>query len=129
MSKILITGWPKTGKSYLADEMGVGVLVRSTDETVDRGLSWSDASAEVATWLDAPGPWIIEGVSIPRALRKWAIGHDGAAPPVDEIIFLRNRPRVGLNEGQIRMGKGLDTVWREIEPWLKARNVKITYRD
>jgi hypothetical protein len=113
--RIAITGWPKTGKSTLAAKMGGG---RSTDDTIEMGLDWSAGSAEVATWFDKPGPWIIEGVAIPRALRKWKEAHPGERPPIDKLIVL-STPHVPLNTGQTGMGKGIDKVLAEIMPWLK----------
>ncbi len=117
--RILITGAPRTGKTTLANSMGAN---RSTDEVMD--LGWSEASLEVSTWFDAPA-YIIEGVAIPRALRKWKANNPNQSPPVDKIIIL-TEPFEALNDGQMRMGKGMDTVWREIEPWLDG--VEVEYR-
>jgi len=115
--RLLITGWPKTGKTTLSRSLGGG---RSTDST---GLSWSDASAEVAKWFDQPGPWIIEGVAVPRAVRKWLANNPGKQLPVDKIVYLK-KLYVPPTNGQMAMGKGLDAVLREIEPKL---GVKIDY--
>jgi hypothetical protein len=112
--RVLIIGGPKTGKTTLATQMGGG---RSTDEVMDMG--WSESSQEVSTWLDNPGPWIIEGVTLPRALRKWRDRNPGQPPPVDKVILL-TKPRVPLAKGQAAMSKGVDTVMSEIEPWLSS---------
>ena len=117
--RVAIIGWPKTGKSTLAEKMGGG---RSTDDVMHMG--WSEASAEVATWFDKPSPWIIEGVAVARALRKWRERHPSKPPPIDRLIRLR-RPHVELNAGQIAMGKGIDKVLEEIMPWLAAGSVTI----
>jgi hypothetical protein len=111
--RVVITGWPTTGKTALANQLGGG---RSTDETIP--LSWSEASYVVSTWFDAPGPWIIEGMVIPRALRKWKERNPGLPPPVDRMIYLQ-RPHQRLTPGQMAMGKGLDTVLDEIRPWIE----------
>ncbi len=111
--RIVITGGPTTGKTTLAKRMGGG---RSTDEVM--GLGWNDASAEVSTWFDRPGPWIIEGVAIARALRKWRERNPGKDAPIDKLIRL-TKPRQDLNVGQISMGKGIDTVLKGIMPWLR----------
>jgi len=110
--RVVIIGWPKTGKTTLAANMGGG---RSTDETMH--MDWSDASAEVSTWFDKPGPWIIEGVAVARALRKWRERHPNKPPPIDKLIRLR-RPHQELDVGQVSMGKGIDKVLEEIMPWL-----------
>lgn len=123
--RVLIIGWPKSGKTTLAAKMGGG---RSTDETLEMGLDWSAGSEEVAKWFDKPGPWIIEGVAIPRALRKWAANHPGQRPPVDKIIHLQTC-HGDLTSGQIAMGKGIDTVLADIMPWLREHNVTIEVRE
>jgi hypothetical protein len=73
----------------------------------------------VSGWFDAPGPWVIEGVAIPRALRKWMNNNPGLPPPVDKIIVLYT-PFEVLTKGQESMGKGIDTVLNEIQPWLEG---------
>lgn len=129
MTRILITGGPRTGKTTLAnriaDEYGdhVGTTVAHTDSLIATH-DWSAASAEVATWLDAPGPWIIEGVALSRALRKWREAHPGEPPPVDKVIRL-TEPYKSLTPGQATMAKGEETVWREIETWLHADSIGV----
>lgn len=110
--RVVITGWPKTGKTTLAAKMGGG---RSTDDVMS--LGWSEASERVSLWLDQPGPWIYEGVAIPRALRKWRKRNPGKRPPIDKLIILKN-PRQDLDPAAAAMGKALDTVLAEIMPWL-----------
>lgn len=126
--RICITGGPKTGKTTLAnriaDEYGdhVGTTVAHTDDLIATH-EWSAASLEVSHWLDAPGPWIIEGVAVSRALRKWRDAHPGERPPIDKLIVL-SHPWVQLTGGQAAMAKGVATVQADIEPWL--RQYKIT---
>lgn len=119
--RVLIIGWPGTGKTTLAAEMGGG---RSTDELIS--LGWSGASEEASRWFDAPGPWIIEGVAIPRALRKWRERNPGKRPPVDRIIRLTKLQKE-LQAEAVAMGKGLDTIYAEIQSWLND-HVKIEVR-
>jgi dephospho-CoA kinase len=133
MTRIVICGGPLTGKTTtarrIADEYGdhVGTTVAHTDDLIERFThlgkeAWSAASSEVATWLDAPGPWVIEGVAMARALRKWRAANPDAPPPVDRVIRLTT-PYVELSKGQAAMAKGEETVWREIEPWLDEQGV------
>lgn len=138
MTRICITGGPRTGKTTLAESLfeqhgwphagpdcdGCGVL-RRTDDLIGK-LDWSAASAEVATWLDAPGPWIIEGVSVSRALRKWREQHPGERPPVDRVIYLAE-PHEPLSKGQATMAKGVSTVHDEITPWLNQHGITTEY--
>jgi hypothetical protein len=100
--------------------------VRHTDYLIGK-LDWSDASAEVARWLDEPGPWIIEGVAVSRALRKWREAHPGALPPVDRVIYLA-KPLLALTSRQEAMAKGVRTVHDEIEGWLAEHGVPTEYR-
>lgn len=120
--RIIIVGGPKTGKTTLAKKLGGG---RSTDEVMH--LGWSEASDEVATWFDAPGPWVIEGVAIPRALRKWRQMHPNKPAPVDRLIRMR-MPKQQLDVGQASMAKGVETVLAEVLPWLQ-KTVKIEDHD
>lgn len=121
--RTLIIGGPKTGKTTLAAAMGGG---RSTDEVM--GLGWSEASEEVSKWFDSPGPWIIEGVAIPRALRKWAARNPGQPPPVDKVILLRT-PHERRTPHQIIMAAGIDTVLSEISPWLSQVPIETPIKD
>lgn len=137
MTRILITGGPRTGKTTLADQLQISALdawVRAhgpildlegpvcmrTDDVI--ALGWSEASQRVSEWLDAPGPWIIEGVAVCRALRKWRDAHPGESPPVDKVIRLTT-PHVALTKGQATMAKGEETVWQEIAGWLYASGI------
>lgn len=141
MTRICIVGGPRTGKTTLATEMantgefrwdpalsetqayGMGLdRLRHTDDLIATH-DWSAASLEVSSWLDAPGPWIIEGVALSRALRKWREAHPGEPPPVDKVIRLTT-PHVALTKGQATMAKGEETVWQEIAGWLYAAGVQ-----
>lgn len=139
MTRICITGGPRTGKTTLANEMVGGddprdrmehahVTVRHTDDLIFELAhlgkdAWSEASRQVSEWLDAPGPWIIEGVAVSRALRKWKEAHPGERPPVDRVIYLA-APHEQLTPGQIAMMKGVHTVHsKDVEPWLRQHGI------
>lgn len=149
MTRIVICGGPRTGKTTLAWQMfgsgglsynaaqrsphqatvhfkGGTAVLRHTDDLIE-SHDWSAASAEVAAWLDAPGPWIIEGVAMARALRKWREACPGEPPPVDRVIRL-TAPREALSKGQAAMAKGEQTVWAEIEEWLLDAGVPVSLR-
>lgn len=100
-----------------------GVPIHHTDDLIH--LGWSEASAAVCEWIDSPGPWIIEGVAVSRALRKWRDTHLGP-PPVDRVIYL-SEPHELLSTGQLAMAKGVRTVHDEIEDWLGAHGITTEY--
>jgi dephospho-CoA kinase len=121
--RIIIVGSPRCGKTTMAEMLGMDLCVepRCTDSLIGEG--WSEASAQVATWFDEPGPWIVEGVATARALRKWLKANPGA--PAD-LILLMIEPVVEQTPGQAAMGKGVLTVWNDVVPTLRARGLTWT---
>lgn len=121
--RICITGGPRTGKTTLAEYIGNALHIQNVRHTDDvMHLGWSAASEAVAAWFNAPGPWIIEGVAVSRALRKWRAAHPGEPPPVDRVIYLEHAHEP-LSRGQYRMSVGVETVHAEIEEWLADHGV------
>ena len=158
MTRTVITGGPRTGKSYLAAALDIPAApggceicgsptpggrfssldghpgdsgpcprcasipyIRHTDHLIH--LGWSEASAAAALWLDVPGPWIVEGVAAPRALRKWLAAHPDGRPC--DVLIVLPEPRAVLTPGQVTMTKGCVTVLREIWSELERRGVEI----
>ena len=158
MTRTVIAGGPKTGKSTLADaldirpdpngcelcgsperggrystlEEGPGdplecplcdsiPYVRHTDHLIH--LGWSEASAAAALWFDTPGPWVVEGVAAPRALRKWLAAHPEGKPC--DVLIVLTEPHEPLTPGQAAMAKGCETVLREVRGELERRGVEI----
>lgn len=120
--RILIAGVPKAGKSTLADwvSLDTGLSIQRTDTLIRH--DWSDASQLASTWLDSLHSSIIEGVTVPRALRKWLARSSGS--PADVVLWL-GTPRIELTPGQTAMAAGCRSVWAEILPELLARRVKV----
>jgi hypothetical protein len=132
--RTLIIGGPRCGKSTLAREYrrrGIPTycgdprsLCKEPEDGViylPEGLEWSEGSRHVAEeWFSLPGPWVMEGQIMARAVRKWlwlrADRYEGAVPlPADQIIVLQNpRPECDLLPGQLAMCKAVQTVWAQI---------------
>lgn len=106
--RIAITGAPQTGKTTLAVTHRDRPVFHSDDV---KHLAWSDASAELARRVnDQEGDLIVEGVAVPRALRK--------GMRVDAVILL-TQPKAEQSKGQLAMGRGVMTVlreWRQANP-------------
>lgn len=128
--RIGITGGPKTGKTTLAKKMhrdrvnGVRVLLH-TDDLID--LGWSESSQRVSEWLEeftSVDDLIIEGVTLPRALRKWLKAHPEGRP-LDKLLVL-DTTYGELSPGQERMAKGVETVVNEIADELIKRGVEVS---
>ncbi len=120
--RVVIAGVPRAGKTTLAG--GSIVPVKSTDDLID--LGWSQASERASQWFDEPGPWVVEGVACPRALRKW-LKRVPQGKPCDRIVWL-DRPYVELTPGQTAMAKGCRTVWAEVKHELIRRGVDVEER-
>jgi adenylate kinase family enzyme len=120
--KIAVAGVPRAGKTTRAKKIALGVgELRSTDAL--KGIGWSEESALAAAMFDEPGGFVMEGMVVPRALRKWLATHP-EGKPVDELIWV-GTPVVETSKGQAAMGKGALTVLKEIAPELARRGVKI----
>lgn len=126
MTRVCITGGPRTGKTTLAQSLAAPTgRVVHCDCFI--GMGWSEASEHVAGLMLAPGPFLVEGVQIPRALRK-ALAARPDAKPCDRLIVLSNEPHEPWTPGQARMAKGVDTVLAEILPALRRLGVEIEER-
>jgi energy-coupling factor transporter ATP-binding protein EcfA2 len=119
--RIVITGHPHTGKTTLARLLSIVLETeyRSTDMLI--GIGWSTLSDVVSTWFDE-GINIIEGVAVPRALRKWHSRNPDANPPFDIFIYMRAHFATMKPEHR-NMAKGLDTVMLELWGWLSTITV------
>ncbi|MEE9573064.1 MAG: hypothetical protein V3W20_08460, partial [Candidatus Neomarinimicrobiota bacterium] len=116
--RIAIAGSPQSGKTTLSKVLNLNT--KHTDDLIH--LGWSEASEKIShSWIDDNTIQIIEGVAVPRALRKW-LKNNLTGKPVDKVIYLNN-PYIKLTKGQQAMAKGCRTVWDEIKPELTKRGV------
>ncbi len=120
--KVLIIGHPRSGKTTLANKMAAeywyanhdAITVYSTDDLIDK-YEWSVFSDKVADLLQQPGPWVIEGCSAVRGLRKYL----KAEHKVDfEIVWL-NSPHVPLVGKQIGFAASLTSIYNECREMMK----------
>lgn len=123
--RVLVIGGPRTGKTTVAKQLAehAKVRLRHTDSLLEMKVAWSEVSERVARWLDDAGPWIIEGVALPRALRKW-IDANAVGKPCDVIYWL-SKPTVARTKGQESMAKATMTVWMQVQPELLRRGVEV----
>ncbi len=127
-TRILVAGGPRVGKTRLASGLALEHAIpferiRHTDDLI-KTHEWSEASAEVARWMSEPGPWLIEGVSVVRALRKWLAAHPDPRERPCDILMLSVNPREELLPGQRSMLRGLITVWNEIRDAVAVRGLE-----
>lgn len=119
--RLLITGGVGSGKTTLAHKMRKekpndwGILF-GTDDLIGK-CGWSEASHYIADrWLTDSGPWIIEGVAIPRALRKYLEAHPDKPPPCDRIIVLTDQHK-DLNPRQEAMSRTVYEHMADLAHW------------
>ncbi len=113
MTRILIAGSPRSGKTTLAiavQKLFPGMKMFATDDIVNKA-TWSDASREVATRINQPGPWVIEGTVTTRGIRKWLAqeGLNSKKKPAEFLIYC-HKPLEPLTKAQDNMRKGDVTI-------------------
>jgi energy-coupling factor transporter ATP-binding protein EcfA2 len=128
VTRVLVCGPSGCGKTTfslrLAAAMGLDEsAVRHGDDLIT-SHSWSGASAAMVSWIESPGPWCIESVSVVRALRKWLAVHPGDEKPC-EVLYMLTRPYAVWEPGHRAMAKGHATIWSGIEAEVRRRGVNV----
>lgn len=126
--RTVIVGGPRAGKTTLAVRASERFKrqVRHADDLMNE-LEFEAAGDAVAGWLDEEGDAIIEGVAAACGLRAWLDAKPGKA--LGWSVVMLALPKVPLSKGQASMAAGVQTVWDEILPELRARNTTITIED
>lgn len=120
--KLVITGYPKTGKSTIADRFkAAGYEVMHTDDVIELGQG-ADSQA-ISEWFNRPGNWVVEGVTAPRAIRKWLAQNPGKEFPADAVVYMKDHVVPWENKGTFT--KGIDTVWSEVEGSVKKADASL----
>ncbi len=102
--KVAITGAPKSGKTTFTDLFKNCKIIHGDDYIKD--FEWSQQSAMLANLVnEMPNSLIIEGVVVPRAIRK--------GMKVDCVVYLV-KIWEELTNKQVAMGKGIVTVLNEV---------------
>lgn len=130
-ARICIVGGPRTGKTTHADKEAKRLEwpVLHTDDLIEKYAAdddgWSEVSEEVVTWLDRPGPWIIEGVRVVHGLRKW-MRANAVGKPCDEVRCLWQKKVSYTNDGQGPLAKQVQNIFDRIRGELAGRGVVIS---
>lgn len=129
--KILIIGYPKSGKSTLFE------LLVAQEESPEHFHLHTDDYKEypyveqlylIMDELRDKERWIVEGIQGYRLLRKYAQLNDDTFRP-DLIIIVKN---ISIDPKHERMVKGLTTIWNgyaEIEHNMPERILYVRYED
>lgn len=124
--RLLIAGVPRSGKTTLSAELESKhrCAAMHTDDLIGK-LDWSEVSRHVAEdWFTRAGPWVIEGVAVPRAIRKWFRDMRRTDAPCDRLIWMPV-PRLELSAGQRAMAKGCISVYDEVIKRLLETGVEV----
>lgn len=122
--KLLIIGYPRSGKTTMARERehnltlteGYKASFTSTDDLIKQ-YEWTAFSDKVADLLDQPGPWIIEGCSAVRGLRKYL---KAGKKPDFKIVWL-DKPYIPLVGKQVGFAASLSSIWKECQDLMKQQ--------
>jgi len=144
--RIVIVGGPRRGKSTLAQEIVNSVFSHPAPWVIHHRcgdplskvkdplpqveylpekipFAGDEGAAQWVTdnWFPMPGPWVLEGHVMARALLRWLDGKRGDDPdyPCDRI-FVLDRPGFGMpSPRQNSMHKGVMTTWSKIADYFE----------
>lgn len=102
----------------------LGLPLVSTDDFIP--LGWSGSSGKAAEVIAGARRLLVEGVAVPRALRRLLEDHPRRRP-IERLVIL-GRPKIKRTKRQEAMAKGLDKILGEILPRLERLGVIIERR-
>lgn len=120
--KIVISGWPRTGKTTFATKLAkeTGLPLISTgkrSEALDIytkffiELPWDEVPATVLAELAKYPGWILEGTQSARVLRHGFETEHAALAGLTRVHYFDNPPWVHREPGATAMGEGVSTVF------------------
>jgi hypothetical protein len=138
--RIVVAGVPKSGKTTFVETilqsdlgsalMGLGrptLTVHHSDDLID--LDWSSQSLAAMRWLDEPGPWICEGVTMIRALRKWtAVDTNWILRKPCDTLYWFGTHATDVTRRQRALGNNCQGIFDEVAPYLISSGVQINLR-
>jgi hypothetical protein len=122
--RLIILGSARAGKTTEAKRLGLlhNVPVFSSDDLIGTH-AWGDDSRHIVdNWFTREGDWIIEGCSVPRAVRKFLADPSlyGTPIPWQTVVTLWH-PYVELSKGQASQRKSNMTIWAQCQEMLLER--------
>ena len=126
MTRVVIAGTPRSGKSTLAGNLAEGgIPVLHTDDLIGSS-EWSEQSRLVADeWFSKNGPWIVEGMTAVRALRKWLETHPEGRPC--DVVYWGEQAKTYTTPDQKAMGLGHSRIWQQVRVELVRRGCELIH--
>ena len=119
--RILIAGVPRAGKTTISEQIAAkqNLPLYHTDDLIE-SYDWAEQSEAVAALILSYDEYIIEGITVPRGIRKIL----PAPIPSDLIIWLPT-PILTLTPGQTQMTKATHTIFNEVSPFIDFKALSI----
>jgi hypothetical protein len=127
MAHVFICGGSKTGKTTLANDLCDSLYnIIHTDEYIGKG-TWADIPDLIIKDLQKSGDnFICEGIQTARVLRRILKDPKKYQIEIDRVWNL-TIPFSPVEPKALAMNKGLNTIFKEIQPLLNKKNIPIFY--
>ena len=114
VSRLVLAGGPRAGKTTLAAILAAGRPVIHTDDYIDCG--WDKAPAAIVQACQGLSSFVLEGCRAPWALREGL--------QVDGVLWL-GKSFVELNDGQAALAKAARSV---LDEWLCTTSCPVVWK-